>query len=193
MADRSKTDLDEERRLIEAAQRDRHAFGALYDRYFDRIFSFAYYHTGSLERAEEIASATFHRGLESLDQFEWRGVPYVAWLYRVAANLIAKERRRPAWVELESVTVEAADETPEEVWLRREQGNELQAVVRQLPFDQRQAIILKFEGRLKNREIGEIMGRSEGAVKLLVFRALHSLRRKLIARQHGRGGTREPG
>ncbi len=185
MADRSKTELEEERQLIEAAQRDRGAFGALYDRYFDRIYSFAYYHTGSRERAEDIAAATFQRGLEEVEQFEWRGIPYVAWLYRVAANLIAKERRRPAWVELEHATTEALDETPEDIWLRREQGDELQALVHQLPFDQRQAIILKFEGRLKNREIGEIMDRSEGAVKLLIFRALHALRRKLVERQQG--------
>jgi RNA polymerase sigma-70 factor (ECF subfamily) len=186
VAERTRTDLQEERRLIEAAQRDRQAFGALYDRYFDRIFSYAYYHTGSRERAEDIAAATFQQGLEGIAQFEWREIPYVAWLYRVAANLIAKERRRPAWVELDN-TAESSDETPEEVWLRREQGNELQALVRELPIDQRQAILLKFEGRLRNKEIGVIMNRSEGAVKLLTFRALHALRRKLIARNQQRG------
>jgi RNA polymerase sigma-70 factor (ECF subfamily) len=185
VTERAKTDLEEERQLILKAQQDRGAFGALYDRYFDRIFSYAYYHTGSRERAEDITAATFQRGLEEIGHFEWRGIPYVAWLYRVAANLIAKERRRPTWIELESVSLDAVEETPEEAWLRREQGDELQALVRQLPFDQRQAIILKFEGRMKNREIGQIMDRSEGAVKLLVFRALHGLRRRLLAQRQG--------
>jgi RNA polymerase sigma-70 factor (ECF subfamily) len=63
--------------------------------------------------------------------------------------------------------------------LRREQGDELHRAVRKLPLDQREAILLKFEGRLKNKEIGVILNRSEGAVKLLLFRAVHGLRRRL--------------
>jgi RNA polymerase sigma-70 factor (ECF subfamily) len=179
MTERSAAELQDEARLIEAAKRDRTAFGALYDRYFDQIYSYCYYHTGRREEAEDLASETFQRGLEGLTDFEWRGVPYSAWLYKVASNLMAKQRRRPAWVELPEPISGSPEDDPERLWLKREQGDELHAAVRILPMDQRQAVLLKFEGRLKNKEIGMIMGRSEGAVKLLLFRAVHGLRRRM--------------
>jgi len=186
MTQRSAAELQDEKRLIEAAKRDRNAFTALYDRYFDQIFSYCYYHSGRREEAEDLASETFQRALEGLDDFEWRGIPYSAWLYKVASNLMSKQRRRPAWVELPEPVAGPAEDNPERLWLRREQGDELHRAVRQLPQDQRDAVLLKFEGRLKNKEIGVILGRSEGAVKLLLFRAVHGLRRRL-AEQEKRG------
>ena len=195
MTERSAAELQDEARLIEAAKRDRNAFLSLYDRYFDQIYSYCYYHTGRREQAEDLASETFQRALEGLAGFEWRGVPYSAWLYKVASNLMAKERRRPAWIELPEPLAASADDDPERLWLKREQGEELHAAVRRLPVDQRQAVLLKFEARLKNKEIGLILGRSEGAVKLLLFRAIHNLRRKLNAPPENRSdpsrGSRE--
>ena len=179
MTERSAAELQDERRLIEAAKRDRKAFKALYDRYFDQIYSFCYYHCGRREEAEDLASETFQRALEGLDDFEWRGVPYSAWLYRVASNLMSKQRRRPAWVELPDPIAGPSEDNPERLWLRRDQGDELHRAVRGLPQDQRDAILLKFEARLKNKEIGVVLGRSEGAVKLLLFRAVHGLRRRM--------------
>ena len=183
---RSAAELQDEARLIEAAKRDRKAFATVYNRYFDQIYSFCYYHTGRREEAEDLASETFQRALEGLPDFEWRGIPYSAWLYRVASNLMAKQRRRPAWIELPEPTSGSPEDDPERRWLRREQGDELHAAVRRLPLDQRHAVLLKFEARLKNREIGRIMGRSEGAVKLLLFRAVHGLRRRMGSREKAR-------
>jgi len=179
MTERSAAELQDEARLIEAAKRDRNAFTALYDRYFDQIYSFCLYHTGRRDAAEDLASETFQRALEGIGDFEWRGIPYSAWLYKVASNLMAKERRRPAWIELPEPIAAPVEDDPERRWLKREQGDELHGAVRRLPVDQRQAVLLKFAGRLKNKEIATIMGRSEGAVKLLLFRALHGLRRRL--------------
>lgn len=179
MTERSAAELQDEARLIEAAKRDRAAFAALYDRYFDQIYSYCYYHLGRREEAEDLASETFQRALEGLDEFEWRGIPYSAWLYRVASNLMSKRRRRPPWVELPDPVAAPGENDPERLWLRREQGDALHRAVRKLPLDQRQAVLLKFEGHLKNKEIGVIMGRSEGAVKLLLFRAVHGLRRRM--------------
>ena len=179
MTERSAAELQDEKRLIEAAKRDRNAFTALYDRYFDQIYSYCYYHSGRREEAEDLASETFQRALEGLDDFEWRGIPYSAWLYKVASNLMSKQRRRPAWVELPDPIAGPQEDNPERLWLRREQGDELHRAVRRLPQDQRDAILLKFEARLKNKELGVILGRSEGAVKLLLFRAVHGLRRRL--------------
>jgi len=160
VTERSAAELQDEARLIEAAKRDRKAFGALYDRYFDQIYSYCYYHSGRREEAEDLASETFQRALEGLDNFEWRGIPYSAWLYKVASNLMSKRRRRPPWIELPDPIAGSGENDPERLWLRREQGDELHKAVQKLPLDQREAVLLKFEGRLKNKEIGVIMGRS---------------------------------
>jgi RNA polymerase sigma-70 factor (ECF subfamily) len=92
---------------------------------------------------------------------------------------MSKRRRRPPWIELPDPIADRGENDPERLWLRREQGDELHKAVRKLPLDQREAVLLKFEGRLKNKEIGVILNRSEGAVKLLLFRAVHGLRRRL--------------
>jgi len=178
---KSEAELEEERAWVEAAQKDAAAFEQLYDRYFDQIFSYVYYHCGSREQAEDITAATFQRGLEDLPNFRWRGVPYSAWLYRVAGNLVARERRRPGWIELEPRMLPDTGADPAWHAEENDRAEEVRAAVAGLPNDQRQAILLRFGGELRNREIAEVMGRSEGAVKLLTFRALTALRRRLGA------------
>ncbi|TMD93922.1 MAG: hypothetical protein E6I76_13385 [Chloroflexi bacterium] len=98
MAHRSEAELLAERDLILAAQGDRAAFAPLYERYVDQIFAYALTLTQNREHAEDVTAATFARAVEELPRFEWRGVPYSAWLYRVAANLVARDRRRPGWI-----------------------------------------------------------------------------------------------
>jgi RNA polymerase sigma-70 factor (ECF subfamily) len=180
LAHRSEADLLAERDLILAAQRDRAAFAPLYERYVDQIFAYVLTLTQNRELAEDVTAATFARAVEELPRFEWRGVPYSAWLYRVAANLVARDRRRPGWIEL---TPQLGDDapSPEDAVVREDRAAEVRAAVAGLPTDQRQAVLLRFGGELRNREIAEIMGRSEGAVKLLTFRALTTLRRRLGA------------
>ncbi|MGH7723573.1 MAG: RNA polymerase sigma factor [Candidatus Dormibacteria bacterium] len=180
MAHRSAAELDEERLLIEAAQRDREAFAPLYERHVDQIFAYAYTLTRNRELAEDVTASTFAKAIEDLPRFEWRGVPYSAWLYRVASNLVARQARRPAWVELDSrAAVDGA--SPELIAEQRDRDAWVRAAVAVLPHDQRQAVLLRFGGDLRNREVAEIMGRSEGAVKLLTFRAMTALRKQLGA------------
>lgn len=177
---KSAAQLEEERQLVEAAQRDPAAFQELYDRYFDQIYSYVYYHCGNREQAEDITAATFQRGLEDIPNFRWRGVPYSAWLYRVAGNLLSRDRRRPAWLELQDQQYRTpAEDEPDASWLRREESSRLHNAIRALPHDQRQAILLRFFAGMRNREVARVMNRSEGAVKLLVFRGVTNLRRKL--------------
>src|SRR2546423_8404658 len=88
---------------------------------------------------------------------------------------MAMRRRRLPWIELPDPIAGSGENDPERLWLRREQGDELHKAVRAVPLDQREAVLLKFEGRLKNREIGVIIGRSEGAVEPVPFRAGHGL------------------
>ncbi|MBV9101613.1 MAG: sigma-70 family RNA polymerase sigma factor [Candidatus Dormibacteraeota bacterium] len=180
MPHRSAAELEEERQEILAAQRDRAAFAVLYERYVDQIHAYVYMLTKDKEQAEDVTAATFAKALEELPRFQWRGVPYSAWLYRVAGNLVARERRRPGWIELEPhMAGESVD--PALAVEAEDRAAEVRAAVSQLPPDQRQAVLLRFGGELRNREIAEIMGRSEGAVKLLTFRALTALRRRLGA------------
>ncbi|MFN2569092.1 MAG: sigma-70 family RNA polymerase sigma factor [Candidatus Dormibacteria bacterium] len=180
MAHRSEAELEVERRQIVAAQRDRAAFAPLYERYVDQIFGYVYIMTRNREQAEDVTAATFARAIEELPRFQWRGVPYSAWLYRVAANLVARERRRPASLELK---IDAAVEMlgPSDVAERNSRAAVIREAVSQLPAHQRQAVVLRFSGGLRNREIADIMGRSEGAVKLLTHRAMTSLRNRLGA------------
>jgi RNA polymerase sigma-70 factor (ECF subfamily) len=177
---RSDADLEDEHQLIEAAKQDPARFQELYDRYFDQIFSYVYYHCGSREQAEDITAATFQRGLEDLPNFQWRGVPYSAWLYRVAGNLLSRDRRRPAWLELQDTAYRSDEkDEPDAQVLRMDQDNRLHDAIRGLPPDQRQAILLRFFAGMRNKEVGKVMNRSEGAVKLLVFRAVTNLRKQL--------------
>ncbi|HVC40095.1 MAG TPA: sigma-70 family RNA polymerase sigma factor [Candidatus Dormibacteraeota bacterium] len=170
--------LEEERRLVEAAKLNPADFAKLYDRYVDQIHAFAYHQTGSWERAQDVTATTFMRAYAEIGRFEWRGVPYSAWLYRVAANLVMREHRRPGWITLPDNMVDPG-EGPEDAAIRSEQVQRIQAAVRQLSPDQRQAITLRFGTGLRNAEVGRVMRKSEGAVKLLVFRGLRSLERRL--------------
>ncbi len=180
MPHRSVAELEEERKEILAAQRDRAAFAPLYERYVDQIYAYAYTLTKDKEQAEDVTAATFAKAIEELPRFQWRGVPYSAWLYRVAGNLVSRERRRPGWIELSPhMAGDAVDPAAAAEALDR--AEEVRAAVALLPADQRQAVVLRFSGELRNREIAEIMERSEGAVKLLTFRALTTLRRRLGA------------
>ena len=180
MAHRSAAELEEERQQILAAQRDRADFAPLYERYVEQIYAYAFTLTRNPEQAEDVTAATFAKAIEELPRFEWRGVPYSAWLYRVAGNLVARERRRPGWIELEPHMMPGATD-PADMAEERDRASAVRAAVATLPADQRQAVQLRFGGELRNREVGEIMGRSEGAVKLLTFRALTTLRRRLGA------------
>lgn len=181
MPHRTAAELEEERLEILAAQRDRAAFAPLYERYVDQIHAYVYTLTHDMEEAADVTATTFARAMEELPRFQWRGVPYSAWLYRVAGNLVARDRRRPGWIELDSRMLPGAGADPAEHAEANDRAAEVRAAVAALPQDQRQAIVLRFGGDLRNREIADIMGRSEGAVKLLTFRALTALRRRLGA------------
>ena len=173
-------ELEEERLLILEAQRDRTAFSKLYERYVDQIYAYVYTLTQNREQAEDVTAATFAKAVEELPKFEWRGVPFSAWLYRVAANQVSRERRRPGWIELGPHHI-SDEPSPEEAAEEHSRAEAVRLAVSELPRDQRQVVVLRFTAGLKNKEIAEIMDRSEGAIKLLTFRALTTLRKRLGA------------
>jgi len=172
----SARELAAERRLIEASQRDRNRFGQLYERYFDRVYAFAMTRTRERAAAEDVTAETFRRALQNLSHFQWRGVPFSAWLFRIAANAASDLLRHEA----RQTPLDGLTEDESEPWETRlievEQRTRLIELVKRLPNDQRRVIYMRFVDRQRNRVIAQAMGRSEGAVKSLQFRALQNLR-----------------
>jgi RNA polymerase sigma-70 factor (ECF subfamily) len=163
-----------ERLLIEAAQADPRRFAELYEANFDRVYAFVARRTRSREEAEDITGEVFQRALENLSRYEWRGVPFHSWLLRIAANAIADRiHRAPEEQELATDIADAA-ETEREI----QRQVMLSKLVDGLPKDQRLVLVRRFVEERSIREIAAELGRSEGAVKQLQFRALQTLREK---------------
>ncbi len=173
----------EEMQLVQRAASDPEAFGELYSRHVRRIYNYIYYRTGDYQDAEDLTARVFQRALNHVGSFEDQGVPFSAWLYRIAHNLVAnwhRDRSRRPVVPLEDHVVETGMSThPEAVAVAEEENEMLLALVRRLSADRQQLLILKFVERLSNAEIGEIMGRTEGAIKSLFHRTLNSLREEV--------------
>jgi len=178
---------EDEEELIRQAQEDPGAFGVLYERYVDRIYNYVYYRTGDHQEAEDLTSRTFLRALRSLPRYQLRGVPFSSWLYRIAHNLVVNwyhERARRQVIYLDDVSPSSALWGDQRLacWdAEDEERAALLAAIRRLPADRQELLILKLSHGLSNAEIGQIMGRSEGAIKQLYYRTLRALRRELEA------------
>jgi RNA polymerase sigma-70 factor (ECF subfamily) len=170
----------DERQLIEAAQKDPRRFAELYERNFEWVYAFIARRVRERAATEDLTSAVFHRALEGLPRFEWRGVPFAAWLLRIAGNAVADHWRRAAR-EQGNPQSEGTDEIDLEDVERRAT---LFLLVAQLPADQRRVVEERFVEQKSIREIAQGLGRSEGAVKQLQFRALQNLRARM-SETHG--------
>ena len=172
-----KLEADDERQLIEAAQRDASRFAELYERNFERVYAFVVRRVRNRAEAEDVTSEVFHRALANLRRFEWRGVPFAAWLYRMAANAIADRGHRAG---RETELPDAAEDIEDPVAMRQvEERATLFRLVNDLPADQHRVVILRFVEQKSIREIAGELRRSEGAIKQLQFRALENLRARL--------------
>ncbi|HXF85794.1 MAG TPA: sigma-70 family RNA polymerase sigma factor [Anaerolineales bacterium] len=176
-------EFNEEEILARASEGDRDAFGQLYERYIDRIFNYVYYRTGNLHDAEDLTARVFQRAMNHIHNYTDRGVPFSAWLYRIAHNLVAnwhRDRSRRQEISLEDMPVlPLKGEHPERNLVRSQEQEALLKLIRRLPPERQNLLILKFVENLSNAEIGKIMGRSEGAVKSLYHRTLLALRDQL--------------
>ena len=173
-ASTSAAELAAERQLIEAAQQDMRKFADLYDKYFYVVYAYAARRVSERATAEDLTSEVFQKALEHLPKFVWRGVPFGAWLLRIASNIVAdrhRQRAREQQLPQEDVT-EITASSLDEV----EQRAALFHSVDKLPDDQRRVIVLRFAEEKSIREIAQQLGRSEGAVKQLQFRGLQTLR-----------------
>lgn len=171
--------LDEERLAQRAKGGDAEAFGALYQLHFDRIFRYIAARVGSEADAEDLASQTFLKALEASGSFQWRGAPYLTWLFRIAHNLVVdyyrKQGRRPTAPLDESLAASGPD--PEAQAITNLSLQEVARVLTQMTEPQRQVIALRFGAGLSLQETARVMGRREGAVKALQHSALRALRR----------------
>ena len=167
-----------ERLLIEAAQKDPARFAEIYELNFNRVYGFIARRVGSRDIAEDLTSDVFHKALAGLPRFEWRGVPFGAWLIRIASNAIIDRAKRVAKETNTSGVDEPSKVSPKEIE-ELEQRARLFKLVDQLPPDQRRVIVLRFSEEKSIREVAHDLSRTEGAVKQLQFRALQNLRAQL--------------
>lgn len=177
---------ESEEALVERAKEDPAAFGILYERYVKKIYSYIYYRTGNHHDAEDLTARTFYRALSNIDGYVNRGVPFSAWLYRIAHNLVAnwhRDRSRRQVLSLEELILTSRRKVDplQQVEANEKEETLLQAI-RYLPADRQQLLILKFVEKMSNAEIGQVMGRSEGAIKSLYHRTLIALRKELEKR-----------
>ena len=167
--------MEQERLLIEAAQKDPSRFAELYETNFERVYAFIVRRVHDRHEAEDLTAEVFHHALENIARFEWRGVPFAVWLYRIAANAIADRGRKMKY----TVEAAAADDLDQSSWQEIERRAALFQLVRGLPEDQRTVIVRRFVEQKTIRDIAREFGRSEGAIKQLQFRALESLRARV--------------
>ncbi len=176
-------EITEDEILIRASQGDRDSFGLLYERYVDRIFNYVYYRTGNLHDAEDLTARVFQRAMNHIQNYTDRGVPFSAWLYRIAHNLVAnwhRDRSRKQEIPIDDLPVlPTRGDHPEKNLVRSQEQDALLRLIRRLPSERQNLLILKFVENMSNAEIGKIMGRSEGAVKSLYHRTLLALRDQL--------------
>jgi len=174
---------EQESLLVKRAQKDALAFALLYDMHVDRIYNYVYQRTGNRRDAEDLTARTFVKAFAHLNDYVFRGVPFSAWLYRIAHNAVAnwyRDRRRHQVISLDAlIEQDDGQQRPEETTQVHEQRQVLAKVIRQLAPERQHLLILKYSEGLTNAEIAEIMGRSEGAIKSLYHRTLLALRREL--------------
>lgn len=180
--------------LVRSAKADREAFGELYERYVNKIYHYVYYRTGNVHDAEDLTARVFQRALVHLVDYDDRGLPFSAWLYRIAHNLVAnwhRDRGRQRVVPLEDFVASLRAEAPDVLAESLEEQREMLGAIRRLPDDRQMLLVLKFIDRMSNAEIGQAMGRTEGAVKSLYHRTLLALRDEMSAKSRSNGQDHE--
>jgi RNA polymerase sigma-70 factor (ECF subfamily) len=192
--------LDRDRGLVEAARRDPACFDALYRKYLAQVYSFAFYELRDHHAAEDATERVFMQAMTALPRFEERADSFAGagtepgaadastfrvWLFQIARNVVANERRRDrrrSAAPLEDALAVATADDLVEAAAAREAGSAAWQAVARLPEDRRRAVVLRFVDEMSTAEIAEILGRSEGAVRVLLHRALRSVAADLRGR-----------
>ncbi len=176
-------ETDDQQLISLAIAGNREAFGRLYERHQPRVFRHAYFLTGDFLLAEDLTAQTFLNAFQAIPRYEPRGVPFVAWLLRIAANLTINYRKSAKNGEHtqlpDGLEAEGEEYSPEDSFQHKADSERVWQEVRQLTPEQRQVIVMRFVDDLSYQDIAEILGKSVGAVRVIHFRALVSLRHML--------------
>ena len=175
LEDKNLGNPNDERLQVEAARQDPARFGELYENNFERVYAYLARRARDRDEAQDLTSEVFQQALAGLPRYEWRGLPFIAWLLGIAANVLRDGWRRAGRFE-EVMTDELEQMGIEE---DVEQKAMLYQLVDSLPADQRQVILWRFVGQKSLREMATELGRSEGAIKQLQLRALQNLRERI--------------
>jgi len=171
---------NEDKTLDLAIQGDETAFSILYQENVKKIYNYIYYRTGNASDAEDLTARVFQRALKHIGRYKKTNVPFSAWLYRIAHNLVANwhrdnQRRKEVPIE-DQMHIQSKQDIPDREFEKKQEVESLLKAVRKLPSDRQMVLILKYVEDLSNKEIGVIMGKSEGAIKSLYHRTLIDLR-----------------
>ncbi|MBK8048382.1 MAG: sigma-70 family RNA polymerase sigma factor [Anaerolineales bacterium] len=157
--------IEDESALVLLARTDPDAFGQLYERYVERVYSYIYYRVGNVQDAEDLTARTFYRALDKLDRYEDRGLPFSAWLFRIAHNLVANWHRdhgQRRFLSLDRLWWHSnTEDTPDEQIEQHEEQAALMDAISRLPEERRNLLHYKLNTPLSNLEIGELMDKSE--------------------------------
>ncbi|HEX5417976.1 MAG TPA: sigma-70 family RNA polymerase sigma factor [Chloroflexota bacterium] len=185
--------IDDEARLVaRAIQRDADAFGQLYEACLDRIYRYVYYRVNSATEAEDLTEQVFLKAWEAIDRYEQRGVPFLAWLYRLAHNLVVDHYRgQRQTVPLDDLreTEELSQDIEASVHAQLD-AEEVREALRHLSPEHQQLITLRFVEGMSHAEAAQIVGKSEGATRVVQYRALQALARALDCQENPRNAKR---
>ena len=170
--------------VIERARSgDRSAFGELYDAHCDAVYRYILYRVREPSDAEDLTSEVFTRAFANIHRYRWQGKSFLAWLYTIARNAVTDRRRRQRpTVDLDDAYGLAADgPTAHDRAVRGEQVDALRGAVKHLTTEQQEVLVLRFVENMSSRQVAKVLGKNEGAIRALQFRALGRLRKLLIA------------
>ena len=180
------TQPDHEEVARRAAQRDRDAFGQLYDEHLNAIYRYVLYKVGDGSVAEELTAEVFYKAWERIDRFEWRNLPFQHWLVTIARNVVVDHYRgrRRATSPIDELRDAATDEPgPDEQLARDQEAQALRGALARLQDEQRDVLILRIIEGYSHSEAAAVLGKSVVAVRQIQVRALRSLYKQLQAQE----------
>lgn len=167
-----------------ACQGDAEAFGKLYDLHLDTVYRYVYYKVSDPAQAEDLTAQVFLKAWEAMPRYRWREIPFSHWLMRLARNAVIDHYRTSrSHRELDEGMV-SREPDPQGEYLRGEELQQLSSALRRLPEEQRMVLVLRFVEEMDYAQLAAIMGKSQGALRVIQHRALATLRR-LMEREDG--------
>jgi RNA polymerase sigma-70 factor (ECF subfamily) len=179
---------NEESLVRRAQKRDQEAFAQLYEEHIDKIYRYIALRIGNETEAEDMTQQVFLNALQSISSFKWRGIPFSAWLFRIAHNQVVdylrKKKRTPVLLD---ESLPSGEDAPQQITERKLDIERLLKATRQLTEAQREVISLRFTSELPIAQVAKIMGKSQGAIKALQHSGIVALRKALLVKENENG------